>query len=214
MSNETGEPVDARCPKCGAEGDLRGIKVRSWFTIFFIPLFPLGRGQRYTQCGKCGASFAMPPEQFIGAAARADALQMQKAIAMYNSLRASPANSITLNELMQLYASIGEFAQAVSVAADFSHALNNSEQCMVTLGKVYLSQKDYPAALQWLDAALARNSELPEAQYSKALALLRSSPSEARKAIGFARAAKKADYPGAEELLKEAEEQLTVNVTG
>src|ERR1039458_7297660 len=101
MSNETGEPVDAKCPRCGADGTLRGISVRSWFTIFFIPLFPLGRGRRFTQCEKCGASFAMPPEQFAGAAARADAAQMQRAIAMYNSLRASPANSITLNDLMQ-----------------------------------------------------------------------------------------------------------------
>lgn len=214
MSNETGEPVDAKCPRCGAAGSLRGIKVRSWFTIFFVPLFPLGRGQRFTQCGACQASFPMPPEEFIGAAARADAIQMQRAISMYNSLRSSPANSITLNELMQLYASMGEYSQAISAAADFSQALNSSEQCMSTLGRIYLSQNDYAGAIQWLDAALARNADLTEAQYFKALALLRGSPSEPQKAISFARAAKKGDYPGADELLKEAEEKLSVNARG
>src|SRR5271168_4753774 len=157
MSNETGEPVDAKCPRCAATGSLKGIKVRTWFTIFFCPVFPVSSGKRLTQCGKCGASFAMPPEQFAGAAARADALQTQRSISMYNSLRNSPANSVTLNELMQLYGSMGEYTQAVSAAADFPQALNNSEQCMVTLGRVYLSQDDHPAALQWLDAALARN---------------------------------------------------------
>jgi tetratricopeptide (TPR) repeat protein len=208
MSNETGEPIAAKCPRCGAEDSLKGIKVRSWFTIFFVPLFPIGSAHRFTQCNRCGASFAMPPEQFVGAAAKADALQLQRAISMYNSLRASPVNSITLNELMQLYASIGEYSQAVSAAADFPQALNASEQCMATLARVYISQDEYSVAMQWLDQALARDPDLPEAQYYKAVALLRRTPGDARKAIPFARAAKKADYPGADELLKEAEEKL------
>jgi len=205
MSNDTGEAIEARCPRCGASGSLKGIKVRSWFTIFFLPIFPLGRGQRYTQCGKCQASFAMPPEQFAGAAARADARQMQRAIAMYNSLRASPANSITLNELMQLYASMGEYTQAASAAAEFPQAVNNSEQCMTTLGRVYLAQDEFAAALQWFDAALARNPDLGEAVFYKGVAHLRITPADPQKAAAAARAAKKLDYPGAEELLAEAE---------
>jgi tetratricopeptide (TPR) repeat protein len=211
MSNDIGQAIESKCPRCGAEGSLRGISVRSWFTIFFIPLFPLGRGHRMTQCSKCNASFAMPPEQFAGAAARADAIQLQRGISMYNSLRASPANSITLNDLMQLYASMGEYTQAVSAAADFPDALNNSEQCMCTLGRVYLLQNDFSAAIQWLDSALGRNPDLAEAHYFKALAHLRSSPSDPIKAIVSARAAKKLDYPGAEELLKEAEEQTAID---
>jgi tetratricopeptide (TPR) repeat protein len=205
MSNDTGEAVDGKCPRCGEVGSLKGIKVRHWFTIFFCPLFPLGAGQRITQCSKCGASFAMPPEQFAGAAAKADAQQVQQAISMYNSLRNSPANSVTLNDLMQLYGSLTEYQQAVSAAADFPQALNNSEQCMVTLGRVYVSMKDYSTALQWLDAALARNIDFPEAQYFKAVAHLHGTPSDPEKAIAAARIARKAEYPGAEALIAEAE---------
>ncbi len=212
MSNETGEAIDTRCPRCGAGNALRGIKVRSWFTIFFMPIFPLGKGQRYTQCSKCQASFAMPPEQFAGAAARADAKQMQRAIAMYNSLRASPANSITLNELMQLYAAMGEYSQAASAAAEFPQAVNNSEQCMTTLGRVYLAQEEYAGALQWFDAALARNPELGEAVFYKAVAHLKGNPADPQKAVAAARAAKKLDYPGADELMAEAETAATGNL--
>ncbi len=205
MSNETGEPVDAKCPRCGAGESLKGIRVRSWFTIFFMPIFPLGKGQRMTQCSKCQASFAMPPEKFAGAAARADARQMQRAIAMYNNLRKSPANCITLNELMQQYALMGEYTQAASAAAEFPQAVNNSEQCMTTLGRIYLTQGEYTAALQWLDAALSRDSEIGEALYYKAVAHLKPSHLDPEKAIAAARAARKLDYPGAEELLAEAE---------
>ena len=150
----------------------------------------------------------MPPEQFAGAAARADAKQLQRAISMYNSLRASPANSITLNELMQMYAAMAEYSQAISAAADFPQALNNSEQCMSTLGRVYLSQNDHATAIQWFDAALARNPDIAEAWYFKAMACLHANPPDPEKAITCARAARKAEYPGAEELLAEAEEKI------
>ena len=208
MSNQTGETVDSKCPRCGAVDSLKGISVRSWFTIFFCPLFPISKAQRFTQCGKCGASFAMPPEQFASAAAKADAKQLQRAISLYNSLRASPANSITLNELMQMYAAMGEYSQAVSAAADFPHALNSSEQCMSTLGRVYLSQNNHKTAIQWFDAALARNFDIAEAWYFKSQAYLHGDPIDLEKAITCARTARKMEYPGAEELLAEAEEKL------
>jgi tetratricopeptide (TPR) repeat protein len=205
MRDEPGQAVAAKCPRCGAEDCLKGLSVRTWFTVFFLPVFPLGRGQRFTKCTKCQASFAMAPENFAGAAARADARQMQRAIAMYNSLRRSPANCIRLNELMQLYAGMGEFTQAASAAAEFPSAVNNSEQCMTTLGRVYLAQGEPAAALQWLDAAIARDPDLAEALYYKAVAHLKCTPPDSPQAIVAARAAKKLDYPGADELLADVE---------
>ncbi len=202
----TAVALDTRCPRCGNPGTLIGKFVRSWFTLFFIPLFPIGAKQRFTQCKQCGASFAMPPEQFAGAAARADAKQIQRGITMYNSLRASPANSITLNDLMQLYATIGEFGQAISAASDFPLALNSSEQCMTTLGRVYLSNNDFKDAIVWFDSALDRNPDLAEAHYYKAVAHLNGAPKNPEAAAIEARAARKADYPGADELLREAED--------
>lgn len=205
ISNEAGAGVDAKCPRCGASGSLKGIRVRHWFTVFLLPVFPLGRGKRLTRCGNCGASFAMPSDQFAHAAAKADARQLQRAIAMYNSMRASPANSITLNDLMNLYGSMGEYSQAAAAAAEFPQAVNNSEQCMTTLGRIYLAQEQHAAALQWLDAALSRDPNLAEAHYFRAVACLRGTPKDPRSAANSARAAKKLDYPGAEELLTEAE---------
>ena len=208
MSNDTGEAVEVRCPRCGSLGTLKGIRVRTWFTIFFCPVFPISGGQRMTQCMKCNASFAMAPEQFAGAAARADAIQTRRAISMYNSLRSSPANSVTLNELMQLYGLMGEFSQAISAATDFPAALNNSEQCMVTLGRAHLSQNDFPGALYWLETALQRNSDLPEAHYFKALSCLNMAPPDLERAAIAAKAARKSDYPGADDLIGEIEAKL------
>jgi tetratricopeptide (TPR) repeat protein len=181
--------------------------VRPWFTAFFLPIFPVGRPRRFTQCTACQASYALPPEQLVNQVAKVGAKQNERAIEMYNSLRASPANSITLNELMQLYAAMNEFDQAISAAADFPQALHNSEQCMTTLGRVYIAKHDHTEAIKWFDAALARNAMLGDANYFKAAAYLSSTPPEAGKAIGPARAARNAGYPNADALLREAEEK-------
>jgi tetratricopeptide (TPR) repeat protein len=180
--------------------------VRPWFTAFFLPVFPVGRPRRFTQCTACQASFALPPEQLVTQVARVDAKQTERAIAMYNSLRASPANSVTLNELMQVYASMGEFDQATSAAADFPQALHNSEQCMTTLGRVYMSKHEPGEAIKWFDAALGRNPMMGEANYYKAAACMASTPADPAGAIAPARAARNAGYPNAEALLRQAEE--------
>jgi tetratricopeptide (TPR) repeat protein len=204
----TDEPIDTRCPRCGAASAMIGKTVRPWFTLLFLPLFPVGSARTFTQCTNCQASFAVAPQQLASQAARVDAKQNERAIAMYNSLRASPANSITLNDVMQLYASLGEYDQAISAAADFPQALNNSEQCMATLGRVYLAKNEHAEAIKWFDAAIARNSSQGEAHYYKAAAYLTSTPPEPEKAVAAARAARKTGYPNADELLREAEEKL------
>src|SRR5204863_9131432 len=129
----------------------------------------------------------------------------QRAIALYNSLRNSPANSITLNELMTLYATINEFDQAISAARDFPQALNSSEQCMSTLGRVYLAKNDHAEAIRWFDEAIARNGSLGEAHYYKGVAYLTANPPDHDRAVASARAARSAGYPGADQLLREAE---------
>lgn len=179
--------------------------LRHWFTIFFIPVFPISGKTRFTQCPNCGAQFRVAPEVLRSRVSASEQAQNQEAIALYNSLRASPANSVTLNQLMMMYASMKEFDQAISAAGQFPQALHNSEQCMSTLGRVYLGKNDYSSALQWLNVAVERNPYLGEAQYYKAVAHLLSSPPDYPAAITAARAARSAGYPNAEALLHEAE---------
>ena len=119
---------------------MRGKSFRNWFTLFFIPVFPISGRQEISECPACSSQFPVPVRELAGRVASVGREQQQRAIAMYNSLRNSPANSVTLNELMALYASLGEFDQAIGAAGEFTQALHNSEQCMTTLGRVYLAK--------------------------------------------------------------------------
>lgn len=198
-------PVRTVCPNCNQTADIVGKSYRQWFTVFFIPLFPISGSTRFSRCENCGATFQAPADELGSRVAETQREQSQRTIALYNSLRNSPANSVTLNELMTLYAGLSEFDQAVGAAGQFPEALNNSEQCMTTLGRVFLAQGQHAEAVQWFDAALARNDMLGEAHFHKGVAHLTSTPPDYEKAIAAARAARSNGFPGADVLLKEAE---------
>src|SRR5215208_2691239 len=159
--------VEAVCPRCNQRAHIVGKTYRNWFTVFFIPIFPIGGAQRFSQCSNCGAQFPIEARQLGSQVAAVERDQSQRAIQLYNSLRNSPGNSITLNELMTLYASINEFDQGISAARQFPQALENSEQAMTTLGRVHLAKNENTEAIRLFDQAIARNDALGEAHYYK-----------------------------------------------
>ena len=205
VSNDAAPPVDTTCPRCGRPARIVGKSYRTWFTVFFLPVFPVSASQRFSECTVCKAQFPVPVEDLRRGLATSEQQQNQQAIGLYNSLRASPANSITLNQLLLMYAGMNEFNQAISAANEFPDALNASEQCMSTLGRVYLAAERRAEAIRWFDAALARNPALGEALYYKAVAYLTDTPPNYAAAVAAARQARNAGFPNADELLREAE---------
>lgn len=208
VRNEPDKPVRTRCPKCEQEADMLAKSHRQWFTMFFLPVFPISGKMRFSQCANCGTTFRVAPERLKTQLDQADHAQRQRAISMYNSLRASPANSVTLNELMSLYSSMSEFDQAISAARDFPAALEASEQCMTTLGRVYLSQDMHDNAIEWFDRAIERNPMYAEAQYFKAVAHYGQTPPDLERAQSAARAARIGEHPNADLLLRDIEMKL------
>jgi tetratricopeptide (TPR) repeat protein len=200
--------VDAVCPRCNQRTQIVGKTYRNWFTVFFIPIFPISGAQRFSQCSNCGAQFPIEARQLGTQVAMSEREQSQRAIQLYNSLRNSPGNSITLNELMTLYASLNEFDQAISAARQFPQALENSEQAMVTLGRIYLAKNEHTEAIRYFDQAIARNETLGEAHYYKGVAHLTAATPDYAAAVAAARAARSNGFPGADQLLRESESRL------
>jgi len=205
ISGDHTPPVETTCPRCQQPSQIFGRSYRTWFTLFFLPVFPLSGSKRFSECSVCHAQFPVPVEEIRRGLAANEQQQNQQAITLYNSLRASPANSITLNQLMLMYAGMNEFGQAISAANDFPEALSASEQCMSTLGRVHLAAENRAEAIKWFDAALARNSALGEAHYYKAVAHLTNQPPDYAAAVAAARQARNAGFANADALLREAE---------
>jgi flagellar biosynthesis protein FliP len=45
------------CPACGAGADYQQKSVTRFFTLFFVPLIPMGKVADFVQCERCGGTF-------------------------------------------------------------------------------------------------------------------------------------------------------------
>ncbi len=59
------------CPRCGPEKSFDLISVNRWFTLYFIPLIPLGSVGNYIQCRACAGTFDSSARNYDPAAAQA-----------------------------------------------------------------------------------------------------------------------------------------------
>jgi len=47
------------CPRCGPGREYAHKEVRRWFTLYFIPVIPLGTVGEYLECGSCAGTFGL-----------------------------------------------------------------------------------------------------------------------------------------------------------
>src|SRR5262245_27546052 len=52
------------CDRCRFLSDMGEYNFRPYFSLFFIPLFPLAKGESMLVCSRCGASFYPPAEDY------------------------------------------------------------------------------------------------------------------------------------------------------
>jgi hypothetical protein len=48
---------DFSCPHCRRGASYRLRQIRRYFTLFFLPIFPIGSGVRFVECDDCGSQF-------------------------------------------------------------------------------------------------------------------------------------------------------------
>jgi zinc-ribbon family len=53
--------LERPCTKCGRNTMQTAVGTKRWFTLFFIPVIPLGTSQ-VVRCNLCGLTLKAPPE--------------------------------------------------------------------------------------------------------------------------------------------------------
>jgi len=77
------------CPKCGADRQYRLQSVRRWFTLFFVPIFPISGPQgEIVRCGTCGSAFRPDVLDTPTSAALTDLIRNAMRVAVAAVLRA------------------------------------------------------------------------------------------------------------------------------
>ena len=57
--------LQAQCPRCGQVAAQRLIRTTRWFTLFFLPVIPLG-SRHIATCTYCGSAVVVPKEAVDG----------------------------------------------------------------------------------------------------------------------------------------------------
>lgn len=55
--NSTLESGTFHCPRCATEKPFRIVAVKRWFTLYFIPVFPMEEAGRFLECQSCAATY-------------------------------------------------------------------------------------------------------------------------------------------------------------
>ncbi|MCR9159260.1 MAG: zinc ribbon domain-containing protein [Nannocystaceae bacterium] len=92
------------CPRCGPQKPYTHKKAKRWFTLYFIPVIPLGTAGEYVECGACAGTFDMDALHYDPAAEQAemfDRLRRLSVLAMLHAQRYQPENVAALQTALQ-----------------------------------------------------------------------------------------------------------------
>lgn len=56
-----------QCDRCRLLSDMEEHTFRQYFTLFFIPVFPVSKGESIMACNRCGATFYIQAEGYLAA---------------------------------------------------------------------------------------------------------------------------------------------------
>ncbi|MDP6446058.1 MAG: zinc ribbon domain-containing protein [Pirellulaceae bacterium] len=96
------------CPRCNANRAYRLIGVRRWFTLYFIPVIPLGYDGRYIECSSCAGTYAEEVLSYDPAASRAETLDSIRRVFIMAMLGAGRFTEENIYALRQIYEEISE----------------------------------------------------------------------------------------------------------
>lgn len=75
------QPLINSCPNCS--GDLLFKKYTRWFTLFFIPVFPINTMDRFYECNNCNSAYAQKIKSILAETTETREHALQKAQNLY-----------------------------------------------------------------------------------------------------------------------------------
>jgi len=196
------EGVEMECPECGETTRLIGKRAVPYCAVFYIPLFPEGKGVEFFECTACGGKF----QGSIGRLRKAQAgekKELEEQIAAKGQqFRANPDDLETACELIELCMAAEREEQALGLAQTLAEKHPTDANVQVLLGRIYLSKDQKAGAITIFDRALAAAPQHPGAHFFKAVALLSEPAPNLPAALEEAKLAHQCGYPDARDLAR------------
>ena len=192
------ESGEFHCPQCEAPQTCSIKQVRNFFTLYFIPLIPMGVAGRYVECGSCGGTFSEEAMSYDPQEEQAEMQTRMLRIMVMAALADGQVDDAELAEIQKQYTEIAglpapaakldeEIALANSSSADLNSYVEIIADELSPHGKALVVKLAFdtmsaggalqPGHQQQL-ARLGDTLEIPKEQYLELLKQLREPASE------------------------------------
>lgn len=108
--NSTISSGSFNCPRCNSQQPYNMIGVNKWFTLYFIPVIPMGRAGEYVECTTCAGTFSEEALTYDPAAERAALFDSLRRILVMAMISANRTQSEHTRALREAYESMTETA--------------------------------------------------------------------------------------------------------
>jgi hypothetical protein len=114
------------CPRCGPSKPYRHKSVNRWFTLYFIPVIPMGSIGAYIECAECGANYAEAVLSYDPQAETSELyLKLRGLLVLVAVFDGTPADSDEVRAIGEAYLEATGTPLAVGdIASDLGHAAN------------------------------------------------------------------------------------------
>lgn len=122
-SNKTISNGPFHCPRCGPDKTYEKIEVRRWFTLYFIPLIPMGTEGTFIKCRMCAGTFDTSAIHYDPVVARNEFQAKLDVVLVQSLLVLAAVEGPVTEDTMQRIVSHMDVTQERDIEMDMVHSL-------------------------------------------------------------------------------------------
>jgi tetratricopeptide (TPR) repeat protein len=183
-----------------------GKSMTPYCSVFYIPLFPEGKGEPFMECTNCGGKYHGDVGQLKARLANR-MLELNAEIQKkQQSCAADPSDLQAASDLVELLVEAERVDEGQQLAERLTEAHPENANVHVVLARVHLHRGNMERTFQALRQAIAINPQHAGAQYYSAIAMMSVDPPRIDEALSCAKLAADNGHPEARDLIQAIEQ--------
>lgn len=207
--------VRATCPSCHVESQFIEKQVVTYFTLYFIPLFPVQRGMKFVECQYCQAKFQQTLDELRARSAQAEQERVAEAAArdaaaqqrqdelgrLRQRWSEAPEDRVSLVRLLDMLAEDGQYTELLAMEPAIRERYGEDPDLVIRLGHAAFALKRYDDAASDYEQLVTANPYRGDARFYLASSCWYMDPPQFDRAVEHMQIAADMGYPAASEAL-------------
>jgi tetratricopeptide (TPR) repeat protein len=200
------EGVVMECPGCAQTARMIGKTMTPYCSVFYIPLFPEGKGEPFLECQSCRGKFHGDVQEIRYQMANRKVELNAEIEKKKQGYAANPSDGELGCEIIALLVAADRADEGLRSAELLAEAHPNNANVHVMLARVHMQMDKLDRTFRVLKQAIAINPTHADAHYLSAVALMNVDPPRIDEALSFAQQAGEYGHPEARDLVQAIEQ--------